>query len=83
MFTCTFPNNHVEIQVMSLDVDIDHFFEFIESVQHKILSITTSSSLLDRSNYAYNILKNSLWVALYLEHSPYWGTCMIHYILDE
>jgi len=44
---------------MSLDIDIDHFFEFLDGVQYEILSMVELSSLLDRFDHAYNIVKYS------------------------
>ena len=39
--------------------------------------------LLDIYDHAYNIIKYSFWVDLYLDHRPCWGTCMIHNIPHE
>lgn len=80
---CTFPSTHIESHAMSLDIDTNHFCDFFDGVQHKILSMVAFLSLLDKLYWAYHALKSSFWVSITIYHEPCWGTCLIYDIRDE
>lgn len=54
-----------------------------KGIQHQILSIIALTSTLDRYDHAYNILRNSDRIYIYIDHQPCWGSYVIYDIPDE
>lgn len=41
-------------------------------MEHQILSMEALTTTLDRFDYAYNALRNSLWIEIFTDHKPCW-----------
>ena len=80
---CDFLSDHEEHNDTPLPIIHNHFIDLSDSIQYKIISMMSWSSLLNRSNNAYHYIREYMWVAFCLEHNPCWGMCVTYDILDE
>lgn len=79
----TFPSGPLEDHVQIPELDQDHFHQLLESIQHQILSMAALTTTLEKSDRAYDALRDSPKIEIFINHQPCWGTCIIYDIPDE
>lgn len=80
---CIFPSDHVEIRSYHWMQMQTIFLSCLRVFNIRFFSMKTLLIILYRYDHAYNILKDSFWLILYIEHGSCQGTCVIYDIPDK